>query len=141
MSGPSHGSPVGDSLWKENDQSVDPGRLGHEARRLEQLVAVGIALVEDPGRQRVGGEDDVLVFLRHKPLREQRDEAGLVAPALDEAQVRAAGDRVDELRPVLLDREGRVVRRQHQPDDLGRRRPRAPARPLPRSAASSGACR
>ena len=41
MSGPSQGSPVGEALWKENDQSRDAGALGDEPRRLEQLVHVG----------------------------------------------------------------------------------------------------
>ena len=44
MSGPSHGSPVGDSLWNENDQSSTPAAVGDEGGRLEQLVAVGVAL-------------------------------------------------------------------------------------------------
>ena len=68
MSGPSQGSPVGDWLWKENVHSCDPGALGDEARGLEQLVSVGIALVEDPGGQRVRGEDDVLLPVRLEPL-------------------------------------------------------------------------
>ena len=50
MSGPSHGSPVGDSLWNENVHSCDARALGDEARGLEQLVAVRVALVEDPRR-------------------------------------------------------------------------------------------
>ena len=31
MSGPSHGSPVGDSLWNENDPVVDACGVGDEA--------------------------------------------------------------------------------------------------------------
>ena len=59
MSGPSHGSPVGDSLWKAKLQSPTPAALGDETARLEQLVAVRVALVEDARRQRVRREDDV----------------------------------------------------------------------------------
>ena len=89
----------------------------------------------------MGGEDDVLVFLKHKPLREQGDEAGLVAPALDEAKLRAAAEGVLELRPVLLDREARVVRREHEADDrVGAARERLLDR-LGDPRASSGACR
>ena len=117
MSGPSQGSPVGDWLWKENVHSCDPGALGDEPCRLEQLVAVRIALVEDPGRQRVRREDDVCLPVRLEPLREQLDESRLVPPALDETKVGAAVERVDELLPVLPDRHGRVVRRKHEPDD------------------------
>ena len=50
MSGPSHGSPVGDSLWKEKLHSVEARRLGDEARGLEQLVAVRVARGDDPRR-------------------------------------------------------------------------------------------
>ena len=117
MSGPSHCSPVGDSLWKAKRPLVRAGPLGDEAGGLEQLVAVRIVLVEDARRERVRGEDDVLVLLKHEPLREELDEAGVGAPALDEAQLGAAGERVDELRAVLLDRQRRVVRREHEADD------------------------
>ena len=43
MSGPSHGSPVGDSLWKEKLHVADARGLGDEASRLQQLVAVRVA--------------------------------------------------------------------------------------------------
>ena len=71
---------------------VDARALGDEARRLEQLVAVRVALVEDPRRQRVRGEDDVrgdLLLEATIVRREQLDEAGVVAPALDEARASA----------------------------------------------------
>ena len=89
MSGPSHGSPVGDSLWKEKLQAPRPRRLGDEPRRLEQLVAVRIARLEDSRRQRVRREDDVRVGAADA-IGEQLHEAGLVVPALDEAQLSAA---------------------------------------------------
>ena len=117
MSGPSHGSPVGDSLWNEKLQVGEARRLGDEPRRLEQLVAVRVAGLEDPRRQRVRGEDDVRVGAADA-VGEQLDEAGLVVPALDEAELRAAGERTLELLPVARDRERGVVRREHEPDDL-----------------------
>ena len=119
---------------------VDAGPLGDETRRLEQLVPVGIALGEDAGRQRVRREDDVLVVPRTRSASSSTNP-GSVAPALDEADLGAAVDGVDELRAVVLDRHRRVVRREHEADDLVRARPRAPARPRRRSAAASGACR
>ena len=52
MSGRSQGSPVGDSDWYENDQSRERLRaLRDSAARLEQLVLVRVALVQDPRRQ------------------------------------------------------------------------------------------
>ncbi len=67
-------------------------RLGDEPRRLEQLVAIRVAGLEDPRGQRVRGEDDVRVGAAD-PVGEQLDEAGLVVPALDEVELRAAGER------------------------------------------------
>ena len=58
-------------------------RICDERCRLEQLLLVRIALVEDPCGQRMCGEDDVRVGAAH-PIREQLDEAGLVVPAVDE---------------------------------------------------------
>ena len=63
------------------------------------------------------GEDDVRVGAAHA-VGEQLDEAGLVVPALDEAQLAAAGERALELLAVARDRERGVVRREHEPDDL-----------------------
>ena len=51
-------------------------------------------------------------------LGEQVDEAGLLVPALDEAQLCASGERMLELFAVARDRKRGVVRRQHEPDDL-----------------------
>ena len=63
-------------------------RLGDEARRLEQLVAVRVAGGDDPRGQRVRREDDVRVGAAHA-RREELDEARLVVPALDEVERRA----------------------------------------------------
>ena len=67
--------------------------------------------------QRVRREDDVRVGAADA-LGEELDEAGLVVPALDEVELRAAGERRLELRPVARDRHRRVVRREDEPDDL-----------------------
>ena len=96
------------------------GALGDEARGLEQLVAVGISLVEDPGGQRMRREDDVLLLVRFEPLREECHEPRLVTPALDELELGAPVEGLHDLLPVLLDREGRVVGREDEPDDLRR---------------------
>ena len=48
---------------------------------------------------------------------EQLDEAGLVVPAVDEAQLGASVERALELLAIALDRERRVVRREHEADD------------------------
>jgi hypothetical protein len=88
---------------------VDARRRGDELRRLEQLVAVRVAVGEDPGRQRVRREDDVRVGAADA-VGEQLDEPALVVPALDERDCRAARDRILELRAVARDREAAVVR-------------------------------
>ena len=92
MSGPSHGSPVGDSLWNENDQSSSPARSATRRDGLEQLVLVRVALVEDARGEAVRGEDDVRVGAADA-VGEELDEARLVVPALDEAELGAAGER------------------------------------------------
>ena len=115
-------------------------RLGDEPRRLEQLVAVRIARVDDPRRQRVRREDDMRVGAAN-PVGEQLDEAGLVVPAVDEAQLGAAGERTLELLAVARDRQRRVVRREHEPDDLLRSRGDRSSPPPRRSAASSASSR
>src|SRR6185437_16503928 len=56
-----------------------PRRLSHEPRRLEQLVAVRIARLEDSRRQRVRREDDVRIGAADA-IGEQLHEAGLVVP-------------------------------------------------------------
>ena len=87
-----------------------------ETRGLEQLLAVGIALVEDPLGQRVRGEDHPRVGGAHA-VGENVQEPGMVVPALDERDFRAAGDGSVEALSVLADREPRVMRREHQSDD------------------------
>jgi hypothetical protein len=66
---------------------VDAGAVGDQAARLEQGVPVGVPRVEDPGRQRVGGEDDVRGRAADgvDPAREQGDEPGVGPPLPDEA--------------------------------------------------------
>ena len=104
MSGPSHGSPVALSLWKANDQSRDAGALGDQARGLEQLVAVGIAVGEDPLREAVRREDDVGVGPAHA-LGEQLEVGLVVVPALDEDELGAVVEGVLEAVAVPADRE------------------------------------
>jgi hypothetical protein len=65
---------------------------GDETRGLEELLLVGVALVEDAGRERVRGEDDVRVGAADA-RREEVDEPIVVVPALDEDELGAAGER------------------------------------------------
>ncbi len=60
---------------------LDAGRLGHEPRRLEQLLLVRVAALEHTRGERVGGEDDVGIRALHA-LGKQRDETGIVVPAV-----------------------------------------------------------
>ena len=53
---------------------------------------------------------------------EQLDEAGLVVPAVDEAQIGAVAERLLELVAIALDRERGVVRCEHEADDRLRAR-------------------
>ena len=141
MSGPSHGSP-GRRLALEGERPlVRPGALGNETRGLEQLVAVGIALVEDAGGQRMRGEDDVLVLVRREPLREQRRRTRAPGPSARRSGARRG--RRAPARPAPGTSRSRATSsaaRARARRSRSRRR-RAPARPPRRSAASSGACR
>ena len=92
-------------------------RLRNEPRRLEQLVAVRVARLEDPCRERVRGEDDMRVGAADA-IGKQLDEAGLVVPALDEAELPVTCERALELLAVARDRERGVVRGEHDTDDL-----------------------
>ena len=96
---------------------MQTGGLRDEATRLEKLSLVGIAELGDPRGQRVRREDGVRVGAADA-VGEQLDEARLVVPALDEAQLRAAGQRAFELLAVTRDRERRVVRSEDEADDL-----------------------
>src|SRR5438067_9752506 len=51
-------------------------------------------------------------------IGKQLDEAGLVVPTLDEAELPAAAERTLELLAVARDRERRVVRGEDEADDL-----------------------
>ena len=68
----------------------------------------------------MGGEDDVGIRASHA-LRKQRDETGVVVPAVDEGDRGPAVDGVVHLLPVAGDRTARVVRGEDEADD----RPRA----------------
>ncbi len=95
---------------------LEPGALGDQPRGLEELVLVGIALVENPRRQAVRREDDVPVEAAH-PLGEHVEVRLVRSPALDEAQLGPARERRLQALPVAVDRQLRVVRRQHEADD------------------------
>ncbi len=119
MSGWSHGSPVGDSDWYENDQSARPAACATSGGRLQELVLIGIALVEDAGGEAVRREDDVRLRAADAPGQES-DEPRVVVPALDEGDLRTARDGLLELLPVAADRQARVVGREHEPGDARR---------------------
>src|SRR2546423_15295485 len=78
---------------------LEAGPLGDESRRLEQLVAVRVAGGEDPRGQGVRREDDVRIRAADA-VGKQLDEARLVVPALDEAQLGPSSDRQSELLAV-----------------------------------------
>ena len=65
--------------------SVELRLVGYQPRRRQQLPLVGVALVEDARREAVGGEDDVGLRAADA-VGEERDEAGIVVPAVDEGQ-------------------------------------------------------
>ena len=58
------------------------------------------------------------VLERGEPIGDQLDEAELASPALDEAKLRPFGDGLLQLGAVAPDREARVVRCEHEPDEL-----------------------
>ena len=121
MSGPSHGSPVGDSLWKANDHAVaERCPLGDEPRGLEERVVVRVAGLEDPRGKRVRGEDDVrrAVTRRHADtIGQELNEPFVRPPLADEPRLDATRDgRVEELL-VLRDRERRPVRGEDEADE------------------------
>ncbi len=108
---------AGRRLALERERPVlGAGGLGDEPRRLEQLLLVRIAELEDSGGQRVRREHDVRVGAANL-RREELDEAGLVVPAVDEAQLGASVERALELLAIALNRERRVVRREDEADD------------------------
>ena len=121
MSGPSQGTPVGDSDWNENDHSSTAARSA-TSREVSSSSAFVVAASLDG--EAVRREDDVRVGPAHA-VGEQVDEAGVVAPALDEGELGAPAERVLELPAVAADRERRVVRREHEPDDRPRAGPSA----------------
>src|SRR5438094_374728 len=97
----------------ESERPVrEPGALGDEARALEELVAVGIAVPQDSLRQRVSGEDDVAVEPADT-LGQSLEERFVVVPALDEDELGSPFESPLQPLPVAGDREAREVRRQH----------------------------
>src|ERR687895_2015011 len=66
--------------------ALEPRPLGHELRRLQQLLLVGIAEREDPLGQRVGREDDVRVRSADT-IRDDVEERLVVVPVLDETEL------------------------------------------------------
>jgi hypothetical protein len=126
----------GGALALEGERpAIQAGTLGHHLRGLEELIPVGVALVEDSRGKAVRGEDDMSVGPSHS-VGEHRDVGLVRMPALDEAQLGAAGETFLEPLVVAIYREPRVVGREHDPDDgvgaathrpIGRfRDPRAP---------------
>ena len=104
---------------------VDARLLRDEPARLEQLVAIRVALGEDA---RSGSECAVKTTWRRPgarsphTLRQQLDEAGLGAPALHERELGPAGERLLELAPVR--------RRSTWPSSAARARARREPAPL-----------
>ena len=83
MSGPSHGSPVGDSLWNENDQSSSARALARRAGAVSSSWSLyGSPSSRIRAGRRVRGEDDVRV-----------GAADAVGEQLDEARARRASSR------------------------------------------------
>ena len=79
------------------------------------MVAVGIASHSSHG-QRVGGEDDVAVEAANA-FGQDVEERPVVVPALDEDELGPALQRALQPLPVASDREARVVRCEHEPDE------------------------
>ncbi len=95
---------------------VEVRPLRDQPRRLEQLVAIRVVHVEDPGRKAVRREDDVRVGPAHA-VGEHGEVRLVHVPALDEAQPGAPVERVLEPLAVAVDGQRRVVRREHEADD------------------------
>ena len=123
MSGPNHGSGVRPALCQASPQSCEPDRGRDALGGRPQLRRVRVAGVEDPLGQRVGGEQHPGLAGHRRQLGpevggDEVDERRLGRPALDPAHGDVVrGRRGRESIEVLTDRERRVVRRQHQPDD------------------------
>ena len=108
---------AGRALALEGERPVaDSAALGDERRGLQELVAVGIALGEDPLREAVRGEDDVRVGAAHA-VGQELDVRLVVVPALHEGELGAAVERILEPVAVAADRDARVVRGEHEPDE------------------------
>ena len=130
----------GRALALERERPVgNAGLLGDESRRLEQLVAVRVALGEDPLRQAVGREDDVRV--RRRP----RARPGARRTARGRASSRRRSARLGRRAPA---RAGRGTRRSRYASSAapararraGRHRLRARARRPPGSTGANASC-
>jgi len=113
MSGPSQGSPVALALERPR---LGSRALGDQARGLEQLVLVGVALGKDTLREAVRREDYVGVGASD-PVGEDVDEGPVVVPALDHDELGPVADGLGDAVAVAADRDARVVRCEDEPDD------------------------
>ena len=100
----------------------------------------GSPVVEDPRGQAVRREDDVRRPCRARGRRGRRERL-VVVPALDEAELGAAGERSLEPLAVALRSTGASSAARARGRRSARRRPRAPARRPRRSAAASASSR
>ena len=114
MSGSSHGSPVGDCTGSRST-SLEPAASA-TGERSREAVLVRVALVEDARGQRVRREDDVRSRAA-EAVRQSSTSAGSSCQLSTKSELRAVGERLLQLRAVAADRQPRVVRREHEPDD------------------------
>ena len=101
---------------------------------------VRVALVEDPRRKAVSGEDHVRVRAAD-PVGEHVQVRLVVVPALDEPELGAACEALLQPLAVAVDREASSSAARGRGRRWCPRRPRAPARPPPRFSGSSASCR
>ena len=117
MSGPSHGSPVGDSLWKANDHSTIAAR----STTSRDVSSRASAYVSPDSRIRAGSECAVKTTCADRAAARRAARGGrrtrVGTPFPYEAGLHPAGDRLLEELTVLRDRERRPVRREHEPDE------------------------
>ena len=102
MSGPSHGTPVGDSDWNENDHLSPSAARSATAEDVSSSCSSYVAGAFDG--EAVRGEDDVRIGPAH-PVGEEVDEPRLGPPALDERELRSVAERCFDLAPIARDRE------------------------------------
>ena len=126
MSGPSHGSPVGDSLWKRTTS-----REHRRARRRAATSRAARPRTDRPRRGCAPGSECAVkttcaVACRERDRRAARRTRSSCPSARRTGARRARASASSSCSPVPLDRQRRVVRREHEPDDRpGARRERA----------------